>query len=225
MPSRPKIIAFDVIGTLFSLEPMRERLTGLGLPGAALELWFAQGLRDAFALAAADSFEPFRSVLESALDQVLAQHEQGATESQKADVLEGMKQLPAHADARDAFQFLADSGIRIMTVTNGAASSTEALLDRAGLKSFVERVVSVDEVKFFKPRPEVYLHAARLAGVEADELALVASHPWDVHGAKAAGLLAGFVAHGKPFPSVMKKPDVEAEALSEVARSLAELRV
>ncbi len=154
---------------------------------------------------------------------MLAQYEQSATEPQKAEVREGMKHLPAHADAPDAFQVLADSGVRIITVTNGAARSTETLLDRAGLKSFVERVVSVDEVKFSKPRPEIYLHAASLAGVEPGELALVAAHPWDIHGAKAAGLLAGFVACGKPFPPVMKKPDIQAETLCEVARGLAEL--
>lgn len=72
-PARPEVVAFDMIGTTFSLEPLRERLTALGLAPGALETWFASGLRDAFALAASDGFEPFRTVLDGALEQVLAQ--------------------------------------------------------------------------------------------------------------------------------------------------------
>ena len=195
----------------------------MGLPQGILELWFACGLRDAFALAAAHSFEPFQSVLEGALDQVLALHQREASAAQKKDVLETLKRLPAHADAAEAFQLLAVSGIRVLALSNGAASSTQALLDQAGLHSLVERVVSLDEVQFSKPRQEVYLYAARTAGVEPGELALVATHHWDVHGAKAAGLTAGFVARGQPYPATMRRPDVQAESLSEVARQLVAL--
>lgn len=222
MHPRPKVVALDIIGTTFSLEPMRERLVDVGLPGSALELWFAMGLRDAFALAAADSFAPFKSVLGDALDQVLALHGSSATEAQKARALEGMKNLPPHPDAAEALQVLAEAEIRVFAVTNGAASSTQALLDGAGFAHLLERVVSVDEVEFSKPRPEVYLHAARLATVEPDALALVASHAWDIHGAKSAGLMTGFVARGRPYPSVMREPDLRGETLAEVARLVAE---
>ena len=50
MPTKPEVVAFDMIETVFSLEIMRERLVSLGLPASALEAWFAAGLRDAFAL-------------------------------------------------------------------------------------------------------------------------------------------------------------------------------
>ena len=53
MPTRPQAVAFDVMGTLFPLDPLREPLVGLGLPPQALEIWFARTLRDGFALAAA----------------------------------------------------------------------------------------------------------------------------------------------------------------------------
>ncbi|PZD70990.1 hypothetical protein C1752_08620 [Acaryochloris thomasi RCC1774] len=42
-------IAFDIIGTCFSLDRPQERLLALGAPKYALQLWFAQALRDAFA--------------------------------------------------------------------------------------------------------------------------------------------------------------------------------
>ncbi len=58
MKLRPDVVAFDVLETLFSLEPMRAKLIGLGLPAEALELWFARLLRNAFALDASGTFKP-----------------------------------------------------------------------------------------------------------------------------------------------------------------------
>ncbi|MPZ97628.1 MAG: haloacid dehalogenase, partial [Propionibacteriales bacterium] len=52
MPRRPSAIAFDVIETLFPLDPLRQRITDTGLPGHLLELWFTRLLRDGFVLAA-----------------------------------------------------------------------------------------------------------------------------------------------------------------------------
>jgi hypothetical protein len=40
---------FDIIGTCFSLEKPRHALGKLGAPDYALEMWFAQALRDSFA--------------------------------------------------------------------------------------------------------------------------------------------------------------------------------
>ena len=47
-PKRPKVVAFDVIGTVFPLEPLRPAMVALGLPPAALEGWFAAGLVTAY---------------------------------------------------------------------------------------------------------------------------------------------------------------------------------
>jgi len=220
MPTRPNVVAFDIIETTFSLEPLRDRLSALGLPGGSLETWFAVGLRDAFALAAAGDFAPFRSVLEGALGQVLAEHQVQISGEQRSGVLDMMSRLPPHPDAATAFQTLARAGVRIMALSNGAATATETLLDRAGLAGFVEWIVSVDDVGFSKPRPEVYRHAVRTAGVAAEEMTLVATHSWDVHGAKAAGLKAAYVRRGRPFPQTMRAPDLEGEELADVARRL-----
>lgn len=59
---RPKMVAFDIIGTVFPLEQLRSSIVALGLPPAGLEGWFAAGCRDAFAMAAVGDFEPFTTV-------------------------------------------------------------------------------------------------------------------------------------------------------------------
>jgi 2-haloacid dehalogenase len=220
MPAKPAVVAFDIIETVFSLESMRARLVSLGLPPNALETWFASGLRDAFALAATDRFAPFRSVLEAALANILSQHGLPFDKAEAASVLDGMAKLEPHPDAAEAFAALRQGGLRIAALSNGAGSATKALLKGAGLDSFVDQVFSVDEVKLSKPRREVYLHAAKLSGASPGQVALAATHAWDVHGAKAAGLIGAFVARGQSYPAAMVPPDVTGETLIDVARAL-----
>ena len=85
----------------------------------------------------------------------------------------------------------------------------------------MDHVVSVEEVGLFKPRPEPYWRAARVAGCKPKRLALVAVHPWDINGAKAAGLVTAYVTAERPFPASMRAPDVVAPTLMEAARRLA----
>jgi 2-haloacid dehalogenase len=223
MAARPQVIAFDIIETVFSLESMRPRLVSLGLPERALEAWFAAGLRDAFALAVTDRFTPFRSVLEASLQTLLAKHALSAKTDQISSVLDGMKSLQPHADAAEAFDQLKQAGFRLLALSNGAASSTQALLKGAGLEVHVEQILSVEDVGLSKPRREVYAHAAKAAGVAPSQMALVATHPWDLHGAKAAGLITAFVARGQPYPGFMLPPDVQGSELIDVAREVTRL--
>lgn len=223
-PSRPKAVAFDIIGTVFPLEPLRAAIVSMGLPPAALEGWFAAGLRDAFAMCAVGDFKPFATVLRGSLDQVLFEQRLSAPESEKAALVQQLGQLPARPDALQAFEALTDAGVRIAALSNGSKSSTTALLEQAGLLPLVEHVVSVDEVKLSKPRREVYEHAAREMRVEPGALALVAAHAWDVNGAKAAGLTTAYLSADRPFSSVMRSPDVEGGTLVEAVQRILELR-
>jgi len=220
MPQRPDVVAFDVIETLFPIEPLAPRLEALGLSGALLQGWFAASLRDSFALAAIGDFRPLRAVMGANLDDLLARHGRSATEAQKAHLLDGMGQLPAHAEAAEAMDLLRGAGLRLLALSNGAVETTEKLLHGAGLRERVAEVVSVEEVRLSKPRREVYARAAMRAGVPAERMLLVAAHPWDVNGARAAGLMGGFVARGRPFPAILPAPEVQGASLPEVARAI-----
>ena len=79
----------------------------------------------------------------------------------------------------------------------------------------------------YKPAPETYLSAARLLDVEPGELMLVAAHPWDLAGARSAGLRTGFVerpleyGEGSP-PRSDADADVSASDLLDLASRLAD---
>jgi len=218
MAQWPLVVAFDVIETLFPLEPMRARLVQAGQQGAVLELWFARILRDAFALTAAGDYRTFAEVGASTLVSVT---KGGVTDRDMDGSLAGFRELQPHADAEPALHAVRDAGVRAITLTNGSAANTEALLRRAGLEEFVERVVSVDEVRVWKPAAEPYRHAAAVCGVQPAQMALVAAHSWDIHGARHAGLATGWVSRleGQP-PAVFGTADVSGPDLVTVVTAL-----
>lgn len=222
---RPKVVAFDVVETLFSLKPMQKRFQDAGLPKEALSEWFPRFLRDAMTLDATGVYQNFRAVATATLEVLLVGHGLKPSKTRINEILEGFAELPAHPDVLPAFKAWQAAGIPIFTLTNGSAGNTRKLLQRAGLDKMVKKVISIDEVKRWKPSKEVYLHAAKVAGVKPGELALVAAHSWDVHGAAQAGLVTGWVSRlEKRFHPLMSTPDVKGATLVEVSRELLALK-
>jgi 2-haloacid dehalogenase len=221
MNHSPTAVAFDVVETLFALDPVQERLTEAGLPSGILPFWFATFLRDALAMDAAGTYASFEEVAKGSLHVVMLSHGVEPTKAKIASVIDAFAELPAHPDVAPAFEKLRAAGVRIATLTNGSAKTTQRLLERAGVEKVVSATISIDEVKRWKPAREVYMHAAKTLDVEASKLALVAAHGWDVHGAKVVGLVTGFVARKEKAPSpTMKTPDVQGASLVEVVERL-----
>ncbi len=209
-PHRPRAVAFDVVETLFALDPVAAALDRVGAGPGALDGFFAGLLRDAFALGATGDARPFRAVADAALGSA---HPTLAPD-QRAEALDAFASLDPHPDVAPALFRVADAGLPTVALTNGSAQVTTALLERAGLDHLVARVISVDEVGVWKPRPEPYRFAADALDVGPGDLALVAVHAWDVHGAAAAGLRTGWVSReGADFPATFTPPDVQATDL------------
>jgi 2-haloacid dehalogenase len=86
-------------------------------------------------------------------------------------------------------------------------------------------LLSAELARAYKPAPEPYRTAARLLGVQPDELMLVAAHPWDLEGARAAGLRTAFIdrplEYGPGSPG-RADPDADESAgdLHELAQRL-----
>lgn len=216
MNGAPSVAILDVNETLSDLTPLAERFEDVGAPGDLLPTWFAATLRDGIALAASGQYADFPDVARAALRPLLARvGGLGPPLEEAAEhVLAGMATLPVHPDVEPGLRRLRAAGIRTATLTNGSAAAAEALLERAGIADLVERYLDVSEVGRWKPAPEPYRHACRTLNVVEGDAALIAVHPWDVHGASRAGLRGAWLdRHRVPYPSVFLAPDVSASDL------------
>lgn len=209
---------FDMLGTFFSLEPLRSRLTALGLPDHTLELWFSESLRDFFSLSLAGGYEPLAEVLAAALPRTVAELGGSLEASRQRYVLEGLQTLEPAPGAAEACERLHDAGWMLIALTNGAKASTSALLMRAGLLDLFEAVLSTDAVRVSKPHPDVYAQAREVA---MGETWMVATHAWDLNGARREGFATAWVARQeKRWLDVLPRPDLQGEDLADVARQL-----
>lgn len=210
--STPDVVAFDALETLFSLSALAPRLAETGGDATVLESWFSRLGRDGLALGLAGDWRTFQEVAKAALGSLLPY----APDSALEHVLSGLTELDPYPDSGPAMG-RAVQGARVIVLTNGSVPATCKLLERARLDTFVEAVVSADDAGAWKPAADAYLHAAEVAGVPPERLALVSVHPWDVHGARAAGLLTGWCNRtGTRFPETFQEADVQGPDLLEV---------
>ena len=197
-------VAFDVIGTLYALDPVRKAFGEAGAADGTLERWLAAGLRDYFAVSHSGGYVPFKDVLADGLDEDI-----------RPRVLEAMSQLDPAPGGVEACRQLAADGWRLVTLTNASEQMTRSLLERAGIADLFQAVLSCDSISKSKPHPDVYALAAREA---EGALWMVASHPWDLGGAARAGLRTAWVRHeGARWPAYLAAPDVEAQDLAALA--------
>ena len=219
-PRSPRLLVFDVNETLSDMAPMAERFSEAGAPGHLAATWFASILRDGFALTATGQQ---RSFADLAVDQ-LRTSLPGVVEDVDAAVehiLGGFTALPVHADVVEGVEMLHLLGIRLVTLSNGAASVARGLLERNGIADHFERLLSVEDAPLWKPAQAAYAHALEVTGCAAAEAMLVAVHPWDLHGAHRAGLATAWINRsGRRYPDSFDRPDLEAVSLVDLAAQL-----
>ena len=217
------VLVLDVNETLSDLEPMRARFSAAGLSPDSLDTWFAATLRDGFALTAAGAYAEFRTVGADVLATQLAGAGVEPTEELINSVLSGMTQLSLHPDVEPGLRRLRDAGLRIITLTNGSAAMSERMFTDGGIMPLLEHRLDVTTPGLWKPHPDAYRYAADVCGVPVDRMALVAVHPWDIDGARRAGLQGYYLdRRGTPYPKAFLEPDLVAPDLLALADALQE---
>lgn len=220
---RTSVVVFDVNETLSDLTPMGQRFADIGLPSRLAQTWFTAVLRDGFALAAAGSSATFSTIADSVLRGLLWQQPADRdTDAAVRHVLDGFSSLTLHPDVPGGVRALADAGLRLVTLTNGATKVAEQLLTTSGVRDRFERLMSVDDADRWKPARQSYAYAARQCHVPVGEMLLVAVHPWDIDGAARAGLRTAWIdrSGSVPYPPYLTRPDLTAAGIDSLAAEL-----
>lgn len=218
-----ELVLFDVNETLSDMTPQRQRLEDVGVPPELFAVWFAGVLRDGFALTAAGGYASFADIATAGLRGLLAQLHgwTGDPTAATTHVLDGFTDLDVHPDVADGMRRLRAAGYRLATFTNGAAALTDRLLTRAGLRDLVEAVLDVSAPRVWKPAAAAYRYATDTLAVDPARTLLVAVHPWDIDGARRAGLQAAWLRRGvADYPPVMTAPTLIAADLRDLAHLL-----
>jgi 2-haloacid dehalogenase len=218
----PEALAFDVYGTLVDpigiSKQLEEYLSDEALRVA--EAWRQKQLEYTFRLTCMERYEDFEWVTRKALDYALAATGQELGPEQRDALMARYNHLGRFADVEAGLQRL-EAGRAMVLFSNGTQRMLDALTEAAGLRPYFQGVVSVDEVKAYKPSPKTYRHVAWRLGRPIWEIRLVSSNPFDVIGAEAAGMRAAWVNRsGGPFDTLRPPPRIVVGSLTELADAL-----
>jgi len=130
-------------------------------------------------------YEDFWRVIEDCL--LFACRSLGLVPSQETvnHLMEAYLTLAAFSEIADALDALRSLPCSILS--NGTPKMLNAVVHNAGLEHRFQHILSVDEVRIYKPSPIVYQMAETRLGIPRDEIGFVSSNGWDIAGAKAFG--------------------------------------
>ena len=214
------VLAFDVYGTLVDTAGVAAQLArhlGEQAPAVA-ELWRGKQLEYSFRRGLMRNYRSFATCTRQALDYCCEALQLPLQENDKQALMEAYARLPAFAEVPQALVRLRESEHRLYAFSNGTETAVRKLLQAAGIADHFEAVVSVDPVRSFKPDPAVYAHFLRCADARASDTWLVSGNPFDILGARSAGLQAAWIKRRQqPFDPWELSPSLEVPDLAALA--------
>lgn len=220
------ILAFDVYGTLVDPMGMAELLApdaGEAADSVSSQ-WREKQLEFSFRKGLMRMYEDFGVCTRQALRYAMASHGLDLSQKREDELMGAYLSLPAFEDSLPALKSL-EGDYLMYAFSNGTYPALEKVLGHNDLLALFDGLVSVDDIKSFKPDPAVYAYARRATGAMDQPLCLVSSNAWDVIGARAAGLMAVWVQRdpGKVFEDWGIEPNAVVRSLSELPEVLAKL--
>lgn len=217
-------IAFDVYGTLIDPLGIAEALVGAvgERAGEAALLWREKQIEYLFRRALMRDYRDFPVCTRQALDYTCERLRLDVSDDDKEMLLSKYLQLPPYPDVQAALREIRNRGCRMYAFSNGAPADLAALLSHAGLDEHLDGIVSVHDVRSFKPDPQVYRHFLETAGSQAGGTWLVSGNPFDVIGAHACGWRTAWLRRdpGAVFDPWDVEPTAIIGAMGELSAAL-----
>ena len=218
-----KVLVFDVNETLLDMAVLRGPFTRAFGEAPPVGEWFARLLHGSLVATVTNSYEDFATIGGRALDAVATRRGVDLDAEDRTAILATMLELPPHPEVPAALSRLRSAGFRLASLTNSSRDAARAQLEHARILEEFDHVLSVEDVRRYKPAPEPYRMAAERLSVLPPEVRMVAAHDWDVWGAMRAGCAAAYVAR-TDVPFVLgAPPELVGTDLSEVADAIIEV--
>lgn len=207
------VYVFDAYGTLFdvgaaaraaSAEPDHSALAE-HWPQVAAD-WRRKQLEYTWLRAVADQHCDFWQVTQDGLDWALdaAGLSNAATRDRLLDLY---WELDAYPETLAVLTKLKQRGAKTAILSNGSPAMLEAAVGSAGLSSWLDAVLSVEDVQVFKPHTSVYDLVGKRFDCAKSDVLFVSSNGWDAAGAAGYGFTTAWVnrAH-EPQDRLFAKP-------------------
>jgi 2-haloacid dehalogenase len=209
---RPEAFVFDAYGTLYDVHSVAARCESC-FPGKGAQLsqlWRAKQLEYTWQRSLMQRYVPFSTVTREALAYSCEALKLELSVAQMEGLMGEYLNLSLYPDVVQTLQQL---NSRKAILSNGSPDILLPLVKNSGLE--LDAVISVDELKVFKPAPQVYELAVKK--LQTKDIGFVSSNCWDAIGAKSYGFSVYWINRsGAPVDRMGFKPDRILKSLDEI---------
>lgn len=125
--------------------------------------------------------------------------------------------LDAFPEVPDVLRRLKSSGMKTAILSNGSPRMLDAVVKAAKLDTLLDAVLSVEEVRVYKPNSEVYQLAVDRLGIPAAAISFQSSNAWDAYAASAFGMKVVWCNRYHQRPERLPgAPDRQVQSLAEL---------
>jgi 2-haloacid dehalogenase len=209
---------FDAYGTLFDVNSAAQR-TQDALRDKwqqFAEVWRAKQLQYTWLRSLTGKHVDFWQLTGEALDFALDTLK--LPNGQLRDHLMGLYlRLGAYPEVEKTLTRLKAGGIKCAILSNGSPTMLSASVENAGIADLLDAVLSVEELKVYKPYRTVYQLAVDRLSLKASAICYVSSNGWDAYSAKAFGFHVIWCNRSSQVPErIPETPDAEIRTLSDL---------
>ncbi len=217
-----RAIVFDLFGTLADIASLQAAAAAYTeAPAAFVATWREKQLGYAFAATMMNRYADFDALTLRALRYAAARHGLAAGGAWEELAAQWCRVAP-FADAKPALMALRAAGVPLAVLTNGTAVTARAALAAADLLGLLDEIISVDEVRAYKPDPRVYALATARFAAAPDEIVFVTANGWDATGAAEFGLTVAWCNRAQaPAETFGAPPAYRVASLDELPALLA----
>ena len=159
--------------------------------------------------------QDFWKVTEQSLDKSMKVFR--VAKSIKNELLDLYKVLSTFPEVKETLKKLKEKNYKLAILSNGTPSLLKELVSSNNLESIFDDVLSIEEVKIYKPHPNVYNIPIKKYRIEKNQFAYLSSNTWDVSAAGNFGFNAVWVNRNKNiFDNLDYKPITEINNLSDL---------
>ena len=216
-----RALVFDAYGTLFDVHSISATCESL-FPGEGAKLsrlWRTKQLEYTWLRSLMGRYVQFEDITRDSLDVACSALGLALTQSGATVLMDGYRHLSPFLEVKAVLASL--HGRKLAVLSNGSPAMLNAVIEHAGLSRAFDAVISVDELKTFKPHPSVYGLAPRHLGVGIDEVGFVSSNFWDIAGATSYGFRTFWVNRNGAQPDELGfRPHAVITNLDQVGRFL-----
>ena len=193
-----KLIAFDAYGTLFDVYSMGQLAEEL-FPGegqALALMWRDRQIEYTRLVTMSDPspsgskyYLPFWDLTIRSLRYVCKRMGLSLSPEYEKRLMDQYAKLTGFEDSLSVLQAIKNKSISTAILSNGSREMLATVVESNGLKPYLDKVVTIEDVRLFKTAPQAYALLLKAFAVKKEEILFVSSNAWDALAANGLGLM------------------------------------